>query len=187
MAKVSKKALMEQITAATNSDIGYAVISKTEADVLAAEGKIEINLTAGPDAQGNVQVRAISPVVAEQTPEKMQFEIVSGLPIPASTRGGGGSREEIYPFSKLQVGESFFIPATAAKPNPAETFASTVTSAQRRFAEKTGNTKTNRVGKVVPEIKLTRRFSLRAVKAGQTYAGSTFVEQADGARVFRIA
>jgi hypothetical protein len=41
-------------------------------------------------------------------------------------------------------------------------------------------------GEQVPELKYTRKFTGRAVKAGQKYSNG-FVEPANGTRVFRLA
>lgn len=59
------------------------------------------------------------------------FVIESGIPIPEIRRGG--DRTSQYPFDKLEVGQSFFVPATETMPNPGKTLGVTVSSATRRF------------------------------------------------------
>jgi hypothetical protein len=57
-----------------------------------------------------------------------------GVPIPAPRRGGRGST--VYGFETMQVGASFYIPATDDNPNPAKRIASTVSSASNRLEPK---------------------------------------------------
>ena len=76
-------------------------------------------------------------------------------------------RASIYPFDKLAVGQSFFIPATDERPDPAKSLASTVANASKRFAVPTGETKTSaRTGKEVQVLKYTRKFTIREVEGG---------------------
>jgi hypothetical protein len=113
------------------------------------------------------------------------FVLESGIPLPPAAKGG--RRDEQYPFSKMGVGQSFFVPVTAKYPKPWETFGSTVSSATRRFAtEHPTDKKKNRKGVEVPVLVATRKFTLRQVTAGQKYANG-FEEKAGGARVYRIA
>ncbi len=46
-----------------------------------------------------------------------KFEIEKGLPIPAYIRGNGlkGSK---YPFAKMEIGDSFFVPVKGIMGNP---------------------------------------------------------------------
>lgn len=54
------------------------------------------------------------------------------VPVPAPRRGGRGSG--VYGFEFMNVGQSFYIAATADNPNPAKRIASTVSSATKRHA-----------------------------------------------------
>lgn len=142
----------------------------------------------GPDAEGNIFVRAKQSETPAVVLAKPAFQITSGI-APAPVQRSGGTREEIYPFSKLAVNESFLVPLPekyATSDIFAEKFVSTIGSANRRFAEETGETKTNRKGEVVKVLKATRKFVGRAVVVGQKYENG-FVEPANGVRVFRIA
>lgn len=106
------------------------------------------------------------------------FDIDDGVPIPSARGGRGGS---VYPFDDLGVGQSFFVPATAERPNPAKSLASTVSSATARFAEEIpGETVTNRKGNVVPKTRETRKFVVRSVDETKEGRGK-------GARVWRTA
>lgn len=181
--KQNTKALLETITAATNSPQGYALVDPSHIKELVAAGHVEVN-TAITSDDGKVAARATG-VALPFPAAKPTFAIESGIvPTPQAR---GGKKEEVYPFGQLEVGQSFFVPATDKSPEPAKTFASTVSSATRRFAVKSATeTKTNKKGAVVPVLVVTRRFTIRAVTAGQKYENG-YVEQATGARVFRIA
>lgn len=102
--------------------------------------------------------------VAEAPVEKVKetFEIEDNIPLPTVKRGGGKGVEK-YPFDKLEIGQSFHVPATEDRPNPGKTLASTVSSAKNRY-------------KV--EGQLTRIFVLRTVGEDDPKGA--------GARVFRV-
>lgn len=198
MTKSELKKLKKSIVDGTNT-AGFTLAKMADITALVNEGLVEVNTTIAADANGMVQVRATDKLKGEfaggaaaQATEKAPaaiFNIEGGIPLIQGQRGG--VKTEVYPFSKLDVGQSFVVPVSADKPTPAdvvEKFSSTVSSATRRFAEKSATeTKTNRKGVVVPVLKITRKFTLRPVTAGQTYPGSTFVEPVSGARVFRTA
>ena len=57
------------------------------------------------------------------------FEIDDNVPVPTVRRASGGS---IYPFDALAVGQSFHVPVSEGKPNPAKSLASTVSAATKR-------------------------------------------------------
>jgi hypothetical protein len=186
--KINKalKVLLASIVAATNSKTGYALVDPTQVKALVDGGYIEVNASI-TDPSGKVAARATASLLASSTVvaapvAKPSFELVSGIAPVAAKRGG--VREEVYPFSKMEVGQSFFIAATDKTPSPAESFTSTVTSAIRRFSVPTGATRTNKKGVVVPELKPTKKFVIRAVVAGQKYENG-FTEFANGARIFR--
>lgn len=198
---MTKKALigLKSIILAGTASAGFALAKQADVAPLITDGLVEVNTTIAPDANGMVQVRATDKLKAESAAPatgapaelvaKPVFAIDSGIVPVDGVRGG--VKEEVYPFSKLEVGQSFVVPVSADKPTPAdvvEKFSSTVSSATRRFAEKSATeTKTNRKGETVAVLVATRKFTLRPVTAGQTYAGSTFVEPVSGARVFRTA
>lgn len=165
---------MAAIIAATNS--GSFVYTSPEAHASAlADGLVEVNPTMTNEA-GELATRAtakgIESMNASQTPAaaaapapKPTFAIEDGIELaPVTGRGRGG---ETYPFDQLKVGQSFFVPNSAEKPNVAKSLASTVSSATRRYAEEIpGQTRIDRKGNTVPAIKETRKFVVRAVDGG---------------------
>jgi hypothetical protein len=181
MAKVTKKHL-DEIEEATKND-SFVFVNAKDYEKHIADGLIEIN-TELVDADGKVAARTTSKLgetvkIATAT----GFEIVKGLkPAPAKR---GGERKEVYPFSELEVGDTFLIEASEKYPEPAKQLASTVSAAGRRFATESGETKTNKKGNVVPILNYTRKFVIRPVTPGMTY-DSGFVESKLGARVFRV-
>ena len=184
MAKKNKKdVLLGSIVEATKT-AGYTHVAQ-DADLkaLVESGHVEADPT--NIADGKIAVRATAlaleaPVaVPAAKPVVTSIEILTGMDIPTAVRGA--SKKEVYPFSKLEIGQSFFVPIDSEK------FASTVSSASRRFAVKTGETVVSkRTGQPTDVLQYTRKFTCRAVKAGQKYSNG-FVETADGTRVFRTA
>lgn len=97
------------------------------------------------------------------------FVMVDDFELPAQRRTGP-SRGETYPFAKLNVGQAFFIPATADKPNPERSYASTVTSAKNRYAKEIeGQTRLNRKGRTVPQVTYERDFAIRRLDDGKAF------------------
>jgi hypothetical protein len=188
MAKVSKNVLKAIVDGTRGAD-QYAMIETGHAEQLVKDGYIEVN--AANQKDGKIAARATQTLLEQFpldsiAPVKQVFTIDNGIVPPAAKRTG--VKEEIYPFSQLQVGQSFFVPATKKQPAPAKAFASTVSSATRRFSipHPEGKTRVNRKGVSVPVMVSQREFTIRAVKSGQKYDNG-FTEKADGARVFRIA
>ncbi len=140
----------------------------------------------------------------KETPVVSNFGIIDGAVLPVSKRGGGGGGAPIkYPFDQLQVGQSFFVPATAKLPNPLKTLGSTISSANIRYADKIGEKEVTRAKrgeknklvldangqkimetKTVPEYKFNRKFSIRGVEAGKSYGNWT--AEASGALIQRV-
>lgn len=142
---------------------------------LVEAGLVELN-PAGPNETGETLTRATQKGIesvntASQTapataaPVASSFAIEDGIAMPtASGRGRGGN---VYPFDALNVGQSFFVPNTAEKPNAAKSLASTVSSATARYAEVVeGQFKTNKKGEQVPVTRETRKFVVRSVEGG---------------------
>lgn len=147
-----------------------------------------------------------APAAAPVAPEPATgFEIVSGAVLPPSKRGNtGGGAPVKYPFDNLQIGQGFFVPKSVKHPDPVKTLGSTVSSANMRYAVETGELKTvNRTkrgeknkavldaaGNKIKEsvqvqvYKYDRKFSIRAMSAGQVYGNYT--APADGAFIMRI-
>lgn len=146
-----------------------------------AEGNPEIVNEAGAIAtratqKGVEKVMSETTVETPATTEKPAFVIEDGIEIPKSTRGG--NRKSSYPFDKLAVGQSFFIPASEKHPEPAKSLASTISGATKRYdvpdldengIQKTKSVRVPKTGEVrenVPAFKHTRVFQIKAVEGG---------------------
>ena len=117
---------------------------------------VEIN-EGTTDDNGNVAVRAtaegISHFATISTKEttsapavKSSFEVMD---VPADIMQAANERRRVsrgvgekYPFASLEVGKGFFVAATEKMPEPAKSLASTVSSAQSRYAEETDELET---------------------------------------------
>lgn len=186
MAKKSAKFVavgMAAIVAATlDASKGFIYVSEKEYAPLVADGLVEVNPTMANEA-GELATRATqkgidsvnkaednqgsAPVTAEvgnTEKVKTMFQIEDNIPVPAIS--GRGRTGTTYPFDQLEVGQSFFVANTEEKPNAAKSLASTVSSATARYAEPTGNTKMNKKGEEVPEMRETRKFIVRSVEGG---------------------
>lgn len=201
-----QRKLLERIVKAT-AEHGFLHVDEKEAAPLVAAGLIEVNPSM-KDEVDNVAARAI---MAQQsndnqaganeaapntntegtqamtaqspaaTPAKTGFTIAS-VALPAAKRGG--RQGETYPFDQLEIGQSFFVPATADRDNPAKSLASTVTSANERYSEVVaGEFRVNRKGREVPVTKQLRTFSIRSVEDGAPW-GHPGVK---GAAIGRVA
>ncbi len=133
-----------------------------------------------------------------------KFEVITDAVLPPIKRGGGGGGAPTkYPFDNLQVGNSFFVPATARLPNPLKTLGSTVSSANHRYANVVGEKEVERSKRgernklvldangnkimevrIVPVYQFTRKFTIRGVKAGVKYGN--WAAPADGALIARV-
>jgi len=190
-----KVALLNTIVADTNGPQGYSLVNPQDVKELVEAGQIQVNPSI-KSADGKIAARATdallaaaqaAPLVAAQVAPvavSTTYDLQSNIPMAPSKRGGKKSEE--YPFSKMEIGQSFVVAATTAYPEPWNTFASTVSSATRRFSTVGTETKLNRKGESVPVLIPTRKFTLRHVVEGQKYDNG-FVEPVTGARVFRIA
>jgi hypothetical protein len=158
------------IVAAMQADPFYCWVPKAEAEKLVADGLAEVNpAISDPSKKGRLATRATAKGVEQNaaaatappasTVTQAQFVIEDNVAIPAVT--GRGRVGSVYPFEKLNVGQSFFV-AKAAK-----NLASTVSSANARYAELIpGQTRKDRKGNDVPATKFTRHFIVRSVEGG---------------------
>ncbi|HEX2242711.1 MAG TPA: hypothetical protein VHK27_05575 [Gammaproteobacteria bacterium] len=159
----------------------FVYLSAEATAQLVAEGLVETN-PAMADANGGIATRATQkgidsmntaanqaaasqPATSTGAGEAQisgngagEIVIEDNVPIPAVS-GRGRSGQSVYPFDKLNVGQSFFV----AK--PAKNLASTVSSANARFAEEIpGQFKTNKkTGQQVPATRQLRQFVVRSV------------------------
>lgn len=176
-----------------------AGLIEVNTDILDDDGNAAVRLT----DKGKAMINGSESVSTENAGAK--YAVISDAVLPATKRkGGGGGAPVVYPFDSLEIGQSFFVPVSEKHPDPVKTLGSTVSSANMRYAEETGETKTvtrtkrgpkNRAvldangEKVketvdVPVYKYTRRFSIRPVEAGKTYGN--WVAPADGALIARV-
>jgi hypothetical protein len=154
-------AKLSLIVAATVAN-GFTYEDTGEANIqnLLVAGLIETN-AAMADENGNVATRAtvkgietVNATVTETAPQPeiapavvqaataapkatTSFAIRSDIPVPTIKRGGAG-RAVGFPFDLLEPGQSFHVPATAERPEPAKSLASTVSTANAKYAKETG-------------------------------------------------
>jgi hypothetical protein len=106
-----------------------------------AEGLIKVVATqVGVDAVNaykKFDVESRREIKVKGKDEHLKFEFIKLNSIPEIRRGG--RKSESYPFAALNAfpaePHAFFVPATAAKPNPAKSLASTVASATKRYSK----------------------------------------------------
>lgn len=163
------------VAATLDQTKGFAFVGIDEGAELVKEGLAETNAAVPNTPAGQIAARAtqkgIDTVNASTAPTapatdaaKPSFVIEDNVAIPAVT--GRGRIASVYPFDKLAVGQSFFV----AK--PAKNLASTVSSANARYAvevkDAAGNvlTRVNRKGATVPQTQQTRTFIVRSVEGG---------------------
>lgn len=138
--KVVRLALekMREIIKATVEG-SYVFTSEEVWRVLVKKGFVEVKSEI-VNERGEVATRAtISGIKSfpngekEVMPEEKPVYVIENIAVtPAKrVRVGKGS---IYPFAVLTLGQSFFVPATADRPMPWKSMASTVGTATRRYA-----------------------------------------------------
>lgn len=173
-------------------DTAKVVDGKAPARITDA-GKAALNGSGASDANASVSA---SP-----------YAVIKGAVLPPSKRGSGlrgqGAPKQ-YPFDTMEVGDSFFVPVSTKHPDPVKTLQSTVSSANMRFSEKTGEMKSvNRAkrgadhkaildaagNKIMEQVQVpvrrqTRKFSIRSVVKGETYG--TYVAPDNGALIGRV-
>lgn len=102
------------------------------------------------------------------------FADIFAAPVKRSNSG----RSSSYPFDDLEVDGFFFVPATAKMPDPKKSLASTISSAERRFATDDKNEdgspkmrtmKVAGVEKTVQSYTKTREFESRSIDDGAPF------------------
>jgi hypothetical protein len=165
---------------------GYIFAPKAEREYLEGKGWVESNPEIVNDAGDRATRATQTGIDTFPKEEKVMSEfIVENIAVEKTRRSSG--KKSIYPFDALEVGQSFFVPVSAEKPEPWKSMASTVGTAIRRYAEDVVDAMGAPVmrtvkrgpneGKMIQETKNTRVFVLKK----DTKDGI------DGARIGRIA
>ena len=167
--------LLRFVVKETQGVYGFANAPKNLVDKIEKlePGLIQPRSGAEVDPAGNIAVFATSKGITAALGEgaitteatapatESKFVLETGFTPPVTKRGG--VKASLYPFAQMKIGQSFFIPATAERPNPAKALASTASSASKRFKDSG------------------RKFIARPRKAGVDG------EKQDGARIFCVA
>ena len=179
---------------------GYIFTFPDEHAELLAAGYVQVNpelkdengAIATAATQAGIDFIKNNGAVAPKEGTKMDtFVIETSCELPESKRSAGG-RSTVYPFDQLPapvntvdgkvVYANFFVPATEDKPDPVKSLASTVSSANARFATPDPSGKTRVItrgpnkGAVVPALVYSRKFK---ISAGEK-------DGVNGARIWRI-
>lgn len=194
------------LASAEGASPGYMYVSDADAKPLLAAGYVEQNPT--PDAvnaAGERQTRALKAGIDFLAANPPKEAAAAGAPaavkekpvfalgtvdIPEIKRGGG-EKTSVYPFDDLGVKgntegkpNSFFVPATDARKEPAKALASTVSGATRRHTVQQGmKADPKDPSKQVPNMVQQRKFVIRAVADGAPW-GDQFKGVA-GAAIYR--
>jgi hypothetical protein len=168
LSKANAVLLATIVASMANEATPYHMVTEAEAAKLVKDGLVETN---GEIRDGDkIAARATEKGIALNTTENpgtpaaastSAFAIDDGITMPPSR---GGRNRSVYPFEQLAVGQSFHVPASEAKPNPAKSLASTVSSANKRNKKDGGSNAS---------------FEVRSVDANDPRGA--------GARVWRIA
>lgn len=177
MKALSKAALsaLATLLTASDSEAGFGYVASKEATALEERGLAELNremvdgdaIAARITDKGRELANA-GQEAAKPKPEVVVGSVVAGVEMPAAKRAPGG-RQGKFPFDKLEVGQSFFVANVQGAEKPmSKTMASTVSTANARYAEEIpGETRKNRrTGEDVPATRQLRKFELRHVEDG---------------------
>lgn len=170
--------IQEIVEATLDAGRGFVYLPESVYAPLVEQGLVEANTgMQNPDNANEYAVRATEKgkqsIMSNEgqtnapATSKGNFEVAKGfsaLGIVSKRRSGGAGTT--YPFDTMEVDEYFFIPATAERPNPAKSMASTVSSATARYAKPAadGATRVNRKGQTVPVMVETRKFAVKSAE-----------------------
>ena len=182
MKLTKKNEKLLKVIASETAEKGFGYAAEADCAELAKCGLVEVNTSIALDENGRFAVRCtaagfeiVNSLGSESS--EPEFPVASGVDMPVVARHIP-RRTSKYPFDQLEVGQSFFIAATEEIPNPMRSYASSVTGANKRYAEEVpGETRVNRKGNTVPLTRQTREFSMRRVTDGAPWgqAGATGV------------
>lgn len=188
---------LEEIVRQCPTDNEFVYLPETVYATLSELGFIDVNptlidehgwLAARPTAKGRHYVMSTSPNTAyapvsdyvpptpapdsdiDTAPDndsESMFAIDDDVAPPVQDGRSGKRLGVKYPFDKLNVGQSFFVPNTKEKPQMAKALASTVSAATAKYDRIIeGKTALNRKGEKIPAKERTRKFVIRAVDGG---------------------
>lgn len=144
----------------------------TEAGIALWQENVRALMTSDPDGQeAPEEAPTPAPTPGDGGEVSGGYQIETGVPIPAKVRR---TRQTEYPFDQLNVGDSFFVPATEERPDPTRALASTVASASKRYATQDGTRtvtrKSRKTGEQetveIPTYHYDRRFKIARVDGG---------------------
>jgi hypothetical protein len=141
-------------------DKGFAEVNN---EIVDAEGRVAVRATPEGVASMNHPESEVPAAAENAKRQALQINIESDIPIPVA-EGRGRIGSEKYPFSKLEIGQSFFVPNSETMPDAAKSLAGTASGAGKRNAD------------IVDGVEVPRRFLVR----------STTHQGVEGARVWRI-
>lgn len=193
----AKLALLAKIASDTKTT-GYSTVKHAEhkesIEALVGEKKIFVGQN-GIDANGNVALKAAdevlqNPPAPTPAPVEIPKPVITLVKVfmPPAPERVTRAKEEIYPFSTMELGTSFVIPTGPGMENPFKFLSAKVGAFMRKTSvdDPTGKTKLNRKKEPVPAKVPTKRFEVRDVKKGDKYPDG-FEEPVTGARLYRVA
>lgn len=175
-------ALLAAIVSATQAN-SFVYTSVAQHSPLIAAGFVEVN-DQMKDANGQLATRATAAGIAAAgkgpgavvgsaaassaatKPVASTFTLEAGVAVPTIKRGGfSKGRTAVYPFEQMEVGQSFFVPATPERDDPAMALASTVSSATKRYSVPVTNPDGS--AKMIEEMRGQRGPDGKVMKDGQ--------------------
>lgn len=123
-----------RITEAQAETLDASHFEVNTADVV--EGAALVRLT---DAGMAAAREATDPADGSAGAASGGIEIDDDVPMPEGLARRRSPQETLYPFDKLNVGQSFHVPKTAANPDPATRLSSSVSGAHIRFSPELTN------------------------------------------------
>lgn len=179
-----KSLLAVIIAAMANADAPFHMATAAEVKNLLDNDMVEVNneitdgdkvavratekgMAEAPAPSTNEGSKTMTDTNTAAAPAASSFALIEGAVLP---EGRAPRTSSVYPFETMNVGQSFFVPATEDKPNPAKSLASTISSANKRFSKEGADG---------------RKFTVKPVKSGVAYGA--FTAPADGALVQRAS
>jgi hypothetical protein len=173
---MANKSKLEALELLEKAPSGFDYLKPGEYKNLEKQGLVEVNLgmadesgahacrltDAGKEYMKSLNGTEGATASTERKHAMAQSFTILSAPLPQTKRKGGAGRPSKYPFDALEVGQFFFVPASADQPEPAKTLGSVVTSANRRNAIVVpGEFKKNRKGEDIPKLAYTKKFVIR--------------------------